>query len=56
MNSISWLVNVPTNNASAFGIGIIDLLATGKSRYFAQPLPIIDHYFHIKLIIIEASE
>ena len=25
---------------------IIDLLATDKSRYFAQPRPIIDNYLH----------
>ena len=25
---------------------IIDLLATDKSRYFAQPRPIIVHYLH----------
>ena len=32
--------------ASAFGFGklIIDLLATVKSRYFAQPRPIIVNY------------
>ena len=30
--------------ASAFGFGIIDLLATDKSQYFAQPRPIIASY------------
>ena len=39
--------------ASAFGVGkYIDLLATDKSRYFAQPRPIIVNYFVPKALSI----
>ena len=31
---------------------IIDLPATDKSRYFAQPRPIIDKYFFLKTVIL----
>ena len=31
---------------------IIDLLVTDKSRYFAQPRPIIVNYYHYFIIII----
>jgi hypothetical protein len=34
---------------------IIDLLATDKSRYFAQPRPIIDNYLHIQLFQLRLS-
>ena len=44
--------SVSRRSIICLSLRLIDLLATDKSRYFAQPLPIIAHYWFLILYII----